>query len=445
MDTKWQIQAAGKRWALTIVFVASRSAPHARIWLLVWCGLCQLDGRSLQAQTNPVVPLFRILSIALQSQRATVSINSATGCVYTLQTSDGLQNYWTDTTNGPGNGLTLSFDSPVNDRRIFYRVAGLPAQRLTLLPSSPLLNPSETSLPDATVGNAYAVDVSAAATGKAPYDIQYSGSTPDGVSAAVNSNHSSNAVLRLISAGTNLVAGQRRQLTVSVIDATGNSYIHLYDLRVISPPPALPTAQVTLKTGTAANLVLAATNGTAPLTWAVVSGALPAGISLSATGAITGTPTEDASELDEDGLYTNAFQVADSFTDRVTGNTVPRISCGTITTLVRLSYYHNLILNRPNGPAFGGICVGCHGPSFPPDFTSGSALSVMYVNAGTGGQCDGTYTYVLPADPFNSLLYEKLTGPPCGDQMPQGGPYFNSIQSDRVKRWINQLTGADDD
>jgi hypothetical protein len=69
----------------------------------------------------------------------------------------------------------------------------------------------------------------------------------------------------------------------------------------------------------------------------------------------------------------------------------------------------------------------------------------MYISAGTGGQCSGSYTYVVPSDPFNSLLYEKISNPPCGDQMPQGGPYFNYIVTDRVWRWINELTGADDD
>ncbi|HLH54470.1 MAG TPA: hypothetical protein VKY92_12720 [Verrucomicrobiae bacterium] len=411
----------------------------------VWCVFCLLAQGSLPAQTNTVVPPFRILSIALQNQRASISINSATGSVYTLQTSDVLQTYWTDLTNRPGNGAALSFDMPLNDSRIFYRVAGLPANRLTLVPSSPLLSPGETSLPDATAGRAYAKDVSPAATGNPPYDLQFSGSTPDGISAALINNHSSNAVLRLSSTGTNLVAGQRRQLTVTVTDATGSNYSHSYDLRVIPPPPALLTTQITLKTGAAARVALAVTNGTPPLNWTVISGDLPAGIAFSPTGALSGTPTEDASELNEDGLYTNVFQVADSFTDRVTGKTVPRVSCGTITTLVRLSYYRNLILNRPNGPAFGGICVGCHGPTFPPDFTSGSALSLMYISAGTGGQCNGTYTYVVPSDPFNSLLYEKITSPPCGAQMPQGGPYFNYIVTQRVWRWINELTGADND
>lgn len=444
MDSNRQIRAPRTRFASATVLITSCSDTRARSWFLVGC-LLYLGCRTLQAQTNPVVPPFRILSIALQGQRITVSINSATGCVYSLQTSDEPRSYWTDLTNRQGNGLALSFDSQVSTDQVFYRVAGLPANHLTLLPSSPLLNPGETSLPDATVGSAYGVDVAPAATGKAPYDLQFSGSTPDGISAVVINNHSSNAVLRLSSTRTNLVAGQRRQLTVTATDTTGSNYIHSYNLRVIPRPPALLTTRVTLKTGAAANLVLAATNGTVPLNWTVISGPLPAGTALSATGTITGTPTEDASELNEDGLYTNVFQVADSFTDRVTGKTVPRISCGTITTLVRLSYYHNLILNRPNGPSFGGICVGCHGPAFPPDFTSGSALSVMYISAGTGGQCNGTYTYVVPSDPFNSLLYEKISNPPCGDQMPQGGPYFNYIVTDRVWRWINELTGADND
>src|SRR5579862_1244951 len=107
-----------------------------RMRFSIWCALCLLAQGSLPAQTNPMVPPFRILSVALQNQRATISINSATGSVYSLQTSDVLQTYWTDLTNRPGNGAALSFDTPLNDSRIFYRIAGFPASRLTLMPSS---------------------------------------------------------------------------------------------------------------------------------------------------------------------------------------------------------------------------------------------------------------------------------------------------------------------
>ena len=50
----------------------------------------------------------------------------------------------------------------------------------------------------------------------------------------------------------------------------------------------LPAGQV----GTAYSQTLAATDGTAPYTWAITVGALPAGLTLNAaTGVISGTPT----------------------------------------------------------------------------------------------------------------------------------------------------------
>jgi formylglycine-generating enzyme required for sulfatase activity len=63
--------------------------------------------------------------------------------------------------------------------------------------------------------------------------------------------------------------------------------------RVAMIPLAITTA-ATLPYGTvntAYSQTLAATNGTAPYTWSVSSGALPAGITLSSAGVLSGTPT----------------------------------------------------------------------------------------------------------------------------------------------------------
>jgi Putative Ig domain len=65
----------------------------------------------------------------------------------------------------------------------------------------------------------------------------------------------------------------------------------------IPAPPPLPTVTITTASaadgvaGTAYSLSLAASNGTAPYAYAVKSGALPPGLTLSASGQITGTPT----------------------------------------------------------------------------------------------------------------------------------------------------------
>ena len=59
-------------------------------------------------------------------------------------------------------------------------------------------------------------------------------------------------------------------------------------------PPALAISTSTLPNGTVGSnysQTLAATGGTAPYTWSITAGSLPAGLSLNTTGTISGTPT----------------------------------------------------------------------------------------------------------------------------------------------------------
>jgi hypothetical protein len=68
---------------------------------------------------------------------------------------------------------------------------------------------------------------------------------------------------------------------------------------------SLPLAQV----GVAYSTTLAASGGTAPYTWSILSGSLPAGLSLNAsTGVISGTPTA------KQGAASIVFTVTDSAT-----------------------------------------------------------------------------------------------------------------------------------
>jgi hypothetical protein len=68
---------------------------------------------------------------------------------------------------------------------------------------------------------------------------------------------------------------------------------------------SLPLAQV----GVAYSATLAASGGTAPYTWTIASGSLPAGLSLNAsTGVISGTPTT------KQGSASIVFTVTDSAT-----------------------------------------------------------------------------------------------------------------------------------
>jgi Putative Ig domain len=99
-----------------------------------------------------------------------------------------------------------------------------------------------------------------------------------------------------------------------------------------SNPPANPLSITTTslpqgQTTVAYSTSLAATGGTAPYTWTLKSGTLPAGLSLSTGGAISGTPTTA-------GAASITVQVSDSATTAQTadsGNLTLAISGGTLT------------------------------------------------------------------------------------------------------------------
>src|SRR5271166_5824739 len=147
-----------------------------------------------------------------------------------------------------------------------------------------------------------------------------------------------------------LSVGQRSQFALTVKDAAGTTLSRWYDVRVLAPAPRILTSQIVFKAGATTNVILISTNGTGPLTWALLSGQAPAGLSFFPSGSFVGTPTLDAAELNETGLYTNVVQVGDSYTDRVTGQTRARTVSQTITQLVRLSYQLNILPDRPEGP-----------------------------------------------------------------------------------------------
>ncbi|MEI6082680.1 MAG: putative Ig domain-containing protein [Verrucomicrobiota bacterium] len=82
---------------------------------------------------------------------------------------------------------------------------------------------------------------------------------------------------------------------VRVADSVGGSATNAFSLTVVPTPPPSITTTSPLPNGTvgwAYNQTLVVAGGIAPYTWGIISGSLPAGLGLvTATGAITGTPT----------------------------------------------------------------------------------------------------------------------------------------------------------
>jgi hypothetical protein len=136
------------------------------------------------------------------------------------------------------------------------------------------------SLPSATVGVSYSRSL-AAIGGTQPYVWTItSGDVPSGMLLNLDGTLS----------GIPSFPGTAN-FTVNVVDANGKEANADLSLTVVSPlsvaTKSLPAAAV----GTAYSQSLSANGGLAPYTWTKVSGSLPTGLSLSSSGAITGTPS----------------------------------------------------------------------------------------------------------------------------------------------------------
>ncbi|MBV8818497.1 MAG: putative Ig domain-containing protein, partial [Acidobacteriaceae bacterium] len=161
-----------------------------------------------------------------------------------------------------------------------------------------LLTVSTTTLPNGVVGTAYPATGLTASGGTSPYSWQItSGSLPPGLSLG------SGAVIQ----GTPTTAGTYT-FTAKVTDSGGQTAMKSLQIIVATAltqnPQTLPNGVVGVAYPGA---TLTATGGTPPYSWSLAGGSnpLPPGLSLSSTGAISGTPTTA-------GTYNFTAHVTDS-------------------------------------------------------------------------------------------------------------------------------------
>ncbi len=159
------------------------------------------------------------------------------------------------------------------------------SQTFTLQPFTALVI-GTTSLGGATVGSAYSATL-AGSGGTQPYRWTVdAGSLPSGLSLSESG---------LIS-GTPLTAGTTN-FTVRLTDSGGASVTKPLSI-VAANPAALSVVTPSLPDGLAGaaySATLSAVSGSGSYTWSLASGALPAGLSLSSAGVISGTPSASGS------------------------------------------------------------------------------------------------------------------------------------------------------
>nr|WP_127170044.1 putative Ig domain-containing protein [Xanthomonas sp. BRIP62415] len=198
-------------------------------------------------------------------------------------------------TGTPGTAGSFSFNVTATDS-----TSGTPSQATqsySLTIAAPPIVVAPSTLPAATRGTAYSQALSASG-GTAPYTYTLgSGTLPAGLTLASNGTLS----------GTATVEGSFN-FTVTATDANAFTAAQAYALTVAGPNLTLPAS--TLPAGTAGQAYTAAitpaTGGTAPYSYALTGGALPAGVAVdAATGSLSGTPTVA-------GTFTFTLTVSDS-------------------------------------------------------------------------------------------------------------------------------------
>ena len=201
-------------------------------------------------------------------------------------------------------------------------------------------------------------------------------------------------------AGTPTTAGSY-SFTVKVTDHSGLSDTESVSMTIIAGPslnfPAPPPGW----THTVYGDTLTESGGTAPFTWSVSSGSLPAGISLSADGNLSGTPTAT-------GTFSFTVQVTDANNQTATEATSITVSAGVSTTfaappgaVVNTAYTDTLTATGGTTPYTWSVNAG----SLPPGIT----LTSAGVLAGTPTTA-GSYTFsVNVIDANNGIATTSIT------------------------------------
>jgi hypothetical protein len=250
------------------------------------------------------------------------------------------------------------------------------------------------SLNSGVVGTPYSATITAA-NGQVPYAFTVSsGSLPAGISL------SSGGIL----SGTPTAAATST-FTVLATDARAQQASQTYHLTItplVTNPLTITTTSIPGgQVGVAYTATIAATNGTLPYTFSVSSGTLPPGLSLSAAGAITGSPTTagtstfilsvvDAANQRASESYTVTIAAAGASPITFTTATVPP---GTVNT----PYYMQIA-------AIGGATPYLYTESG--SLPSGLAVSPVGVLSGTP-TVSGTFNFTVTITDMNQASASK--------------------------------------
>ncbi len=256
-------------------------------------------------------------------------------------------------------GSAVSFTVKVTDS------ASNTATKSLSITINPALSVTTASLPAGTENTSYS-QMLAATGGQSPYTWSISaGSLPAGLTLAGSTG---------VISGTPTTSGAAVDFTVEVTDADSDTATQ--NLSITINPGALVVTTTSLAEGTvdsAYSQTLAATGGASPYTWNIISGSLPAGLTLTgSTGVVAGTPTTP-------GTSSFEVQVEDSASHTATGNVTLKILPTTLA--VSTSSLPNGIL----GESYDSTLVATGGVTpYTWSILSGSLPAGLTLNSSSG-------------------------------------------------------------
>ncbi|GFO56251.1 hypothetical protein GMSM_32580 [Geomonas sp. Red276] len=230
------------------------------------------------------------------------------------------------------------------------------------------------TLPTGTTGSSYSQTLLASG-GATPYNWSIaSGTLPAGLAL--------NAATGAITGTPTATASA--SLTFKVTDGNGSSATKALTLTVYGQLTVTTTGLANGTVGAAYSQTLAVGGGSAPYSWSITSGTLPAGLTLNATtGAITGTPTAD-------GAAAITFQVTDSLGIAVSkALTVAVFQPLSVTTTSLATVTVGGIYNQ-------GLLATGGAPPYSWSITSGTLPAGLTLN-GTTGAITGSPTAAVSA------------------------------------------------
>ncbi|MBX2991252.1 MAG: hypothetical protein KF749_08790 [Bacteroidetes bacterium] len=93
-------------------------------------------------------------------------------------------------------------------------------------------------------------------------------------------------------------------------------------------------------------------------------------------------------------------------------------------------------------PIFTANCAvsGCHvtGGLAPFSLASGASHDNLVNQAATSSPACSLPLRVKPFSADSSVMYKRISGPDCGQQMPQGASPLSSANQQLIRNWINQ-------